>query len=44
MAEPTFIQVRIDKELKQRATDVLDSIGMDKAIILNKEEIASWNT
>lgn len=29
MAEPTFIQVRIDKELKQRATDVLDSIGMD---------------
>ncbi len=29
MADQTFIQVRVDDKLKQEATDILDSIGMD---------------
>lgn len=29
MADQTFIQVRVDDKLKQEATEILDSIGMD---------------
>lgn len=29
MADQTFIQVRVDDKLKQEATDILDSMGMD---------------
>lgn len=29
MTDQTFIQVRVDDKLKQEATDILDSIGMD---------------
>lgn len=29
MADQTFIQVRVDEKLKQEATDILDSMGMD---------------